>query len=603
MGQASLDIESKLVPLNKVTSDKSSLQAAIGPRQMLTFHWGTQSTTYKPLAVSDSHISAGALERGRDLLQQKAWAAAFAELSAADREAPLGPQDLVSLAIVAHLLGREAEYASFLARAHQLFQAEGDLRSAVRCAFWLGFSAMLNGDTAQASGWLARARRLLDDCAEQVAKGCVEEGYLLLPVGYRSLHGGQAEISYTAFAEAAAIGERYGDRDLIALARQGEGRALIRKGDIGQGVALLDEVMVGVTANEVSPNVAGGVYCSVIEACGEIFDIRRAQEWTTALDEWCRSHPDIVPYRGHCQIRRAEILQLRGRWAEALEAARQACEEMSKSKLSSTARSALYRQAEIHRVRGDFEEAEAAYRQASQLGKTQQPGFALLLVAKGHKENAVAIVRNLLQVVKEPSARSIVLDIGVEVYLASGDVAGARTSADELADLAKLIDAPLLHALSLRATGAVLIAEQKSAIAREVLHQSLTFWRDIDAPYETARVRLLLGDAYREQGDQANAELEFDAARAVFQQLGAKADLVRLGGAKQEPPRPPGSPLTPREIEVLALVATGKTNRAIAKKLFISEKTVARHISNIFVKLDLSSRAAATAYAYQHKLA
>jgi len=552
--------------------------------------------------VNDRQTTAGALERGRELLRQKALAAAFTELSTADKQAPLGAQDLLSLALVAHLLGREAENASLLARAHQAFQAEGDVRSAVRCAFWLGFSAMLNGDIAQASGWLARARRLLDDCAERVPEGCVEEGYLLLPVGYRSVHAGEAEIAYTAFTEAVAIGQRYGDKDLIALARQGQGRALIRKGDIGQGVSLLDEVMVGVTADEVSPNVAGGVYCSVIEACGEIFDIRRAQEWTAALDEWCRSHPEIVPYRGHCQIRRAEILQLRGRWAEALEAARQACEEMSKSRLSGTARSAFYRLAEIHRARGDFEDAEAAYRQANQLGKTLQPGFALLLVAKGKNDNAVAIIGNLLQTVKEPSERSIVLDIGVEVYLASGGVAAARTSADELADLAKLIDAPLLHAISLRASGAVLIAEHQPSGAREVLLRSLTFWREIDAPYEAARVRMLLGDACRAEGDQATAELEFDAARTAFQQLEAKADLVRLDRVKQETQRPSESPLTAREIEVLALVATGRTNRAIAKKLFISEKTVARHISNIFLKLDLSSRAAATAYAYQHKL-
>jgi ATP/maltotriose-dependent transcriptional regulator MalT len=552
--------------------------------------------------MNDGQITAGALERGRVLLGKKAWTAAFAELSAADREASLGAQDLLSLALVAHLLGREAENSSLLARAHQAFQAEGDLRSAVRCAFWLGFSAMLNGDMAQASGWLARARRLLDDCAEQVPEGCVEEGYLLLPVGYQSVHAGEAEIAYTAFSEAAAIGERYGDKDLIALARQGQGRALIRKGEIVRGMALLDEVMVGVTANELSPNVAGGVYCSVIEACGEIFDIRRAQEWTTALDEWCSSHPDIVPYRGHCQIRRAEILQLRGRWAEALEAARQACDEMSKSKLSSTARSAFYRLGEIHRLRGDFEDAEAAYRQASQLGKTQQPGLALLLVAKGQTNAAVSIVRNLLQTVKDQSPRSMVLEIAVEVYLASGDITGARTCADELADLANLIDAPLLHAISSRATGEVLIAEHQPALAQEVLRRSLIFWREVDAPYEAARVRVLLGDAYRDQGDQTSAELEFDSARAVFQQLGARANLARLVRVTREPQHAPESVLTTREIEVLALVATGKTNRAIANNLFISEKTVARHLSNIFVKLDLSSRAAATAYAYKHKL-
>jgi len=241
--------------------------------------------------VNNSHTSEGALERGRELLRKQAWIAAFAELSKADSDGRLGAQDLLSLALVAHLLGREAENASLLARAHQAFQGEGNVRSAVRCAFWLGFSAMLNGDMAQANGWLGRARRLLDDCQQQMPEGCVEEGYLLLPVGYQSVHAGEADQAYTAFAEAAGIGERFGDKDLIALGRQGQGRALIRKGDITRGLALLDEVMIGVAADELSLNVAGGVYCSVIEACGEIFDIRRAQEWTTL---WIHGAPPIL---------------------------------------------------------------------------------------------------------------------------------------------------------------------------------------------------------------------------------------------------------------------------------------------------------------------
>jgi DNA-binding CsgD family transcriptional regulator len=549
-------------------------------------------------AVKETKTRAEALRRGRELVRNQAWGAAFAEFSAADREAPLESQDLLSLALIAHLLGRDADNVALLSRAHQSFLKDGEVKSAVRCAFWLGFSAMLNGDMAQAGGWLARARRLLDDCKQD----CVEEGYLLLPVGYRSVQGGDAEVAYTAFSEAAAIGDRFGDADLVALGRQGQGRALIRKGEITRGVALLDEVMVAVTAGEVSPSVAGGVYCSVIEGCGEIFDFRRAQEWTDALDQWCTSQPDIVPFRGHCQIRRAEILQLHGAWTEAVEAARQACEQLSKSKGQSEARSAFYCLAELHRLRGEFTEAEAAYRQANHLGKTQQPGLALLLLAQGQTESALAAIRNIAPSVNTPSARARVLEVLVDVMLAAGDVAGAHTAAEELAEIATQLGAPLLHAMSARAQGAVLLAEQDSSAALVPLRHSLRLWRELNAPFEAARARVLLGQACREQGDHTSAELEFDAARAVFQQLGAKPDLERLDAVTAKTVRGVEGPLTAREIEVLALVATGKTNRAIAKKLFISEKTVARHISNIFGKLDVSSRAAATAYAYEHKL-
>jgi DNA-binding CsgD family transcriptional regulator len=187
--------------------------------------------------------------------------------------------------------------------------------------------------------------------------------------------------------------------------------------------------------------------------------------------------------------------------------------------------------------------------------------------------------------------------------LGAGDVAGAHTAAEELAEIAAQLGAPLLHATSARAQGAVLLAEQDSSAALVPLRHSLRLWRELNAPFEAARARVLLGQACREQGDHTSAELEFDAARAVFQQLGAKPDLERLDAVTAKTERGVEGPLTAREIEVLALVATGKTNRAIAKKLFISEKTVARHISNIFGKLDVSSRSAATAYAYEHKLA
>jgi ATP/maltotriose-dependent transcriptional regulator MalT len=518
-------------------------------------------------------------------------------LSAADREQPLDPADLEELAKAAHLLGKETDCADLLARAHQGFLSRGETQCAARCAFWLGFIAMFNGEPAQAGGWFSRADRLLDGNPE-----CVEKGYLLLPAAIRSYYQDDPATAYETFVQAAAIGERFGDADLVTLARQGQGRALIRQGETTRGLSLLDEAMVAVRAGEVSPIVAGGIYCSVIEVCSEIFDLRRAQEWTSALEKWCASQPDLVAYRGHCLVRRAEILQLHGTWGDALNEARQACERLSQPTAKPQVGAAFYCLAELHRLRGEFVEAEEAYRQATRWQRTPQPGLAQLRFAQGHLEAANAAIRRVAEEVREPASRAKVLDAYVEVVLAVQDVPAARAAAEELSDVAGRSGAPFLQALSTRATGAVLLAEHNARAALTALRQSWTTWCDLEAPYEAARVRVLVALACRELGDNDAADLELDAAREVFRQLGAAPDLARLEAVAQKKSLPTAGPLTDREVEVLKLVASGKTNRAIATSLGISEKTVARHLNNIFNKLDVSSRAAATAYAYQHKL-
>jgi DNA-binding NarL/FixJ family response regulator len=552
-----------------------------------------------PAAARNSASRTEALERGRESLRRQEWSSAFSSLSAADREAPIEPADLEGLAMAAHLLGKEAEGGEILARAHQLFLSAGDAPRAARCAFWLGFGLLTNGDMAQAGGWLARARRLLDDGGHD----CVEQGYLLVPAGIRAVRDGDPDTAYTAFVQAVAIGERFGDRDLVAVARNGQGRALIRRGEIARGVSLLDEAMVAVTAGEVSHMVIGGIYCSVIDACGEIFDLRRAREWTTALDRWCASLPDRVPYRGHCLVRRAEILQLHGAWPDALDEVKRAREWLSIPTPRPALGGALYRMAELHRVLGEFALSEEAYRQASLLERRPQPGFALLRLAQGQTDAALTAIRQVADEIQDVTKRPQVLEACVEIMLAANDVKGARAAAAELAEIASKIDAPLLDAVSARATGAVLLAEQDARQALAVLRQALTAWRDLEAPYEMARVRVLIALACRALGNRTTADVELEAACAVFRQLGAAPDAARVETLLRTPEEKVEGPLTARELQVLTLIASGRTNRAIAGELCISEKTVARHVSNIFTKLDLTSRAAATAYAYRHGLA
>jgi DNA-binding CsgD family transcriptional regulator len=538
------------------------------------------------------------LNRGRDAFLRQRWTDAYGLLTTANRDEPLEPTDLERLATTAYLLGKDAESAEIWTRAHQEFLGSGAVARAARCAFWLASGLMHQGERARAGGWITRARELLDNARQD----CVERGYLLLPVALQRVFAGDAAGAYRMFCQAAEIGDRFRDRDLIALARHSRGRVLIRMGEIRDGVGLLDEAMITIDAGEVSPLVVGDVYCSVIEGCLEVFDLRRAQEWTAALARWCEAQPDLVPYRGQCLVRRAEILQLHGAWSEAIEAARQACDRLLHPSPHPASGAAFYQCGELHRLRGDFAEADEAYRRANRYGRKPQPGLALLRLVQGQTETATTAIRLAVDEAHGTETRSRLLPAYVEIMLAAGDLQAARMAAAELTSLAGDLDAPVLTAMAAQARGAVRLAEGDAGEALPVLRQAWTGWQEVDAAYDAACVRVLIGRACRELGDVDAAEMEFDAARWIFQQLGARPDHTRVEGLSRALKPASAAGLSAREMQVLRLVARGKTNREIASALFISDRTVERHLSNIFNKLDLTSRSAATAYAYEHQL-
>jgi DNA-binding CsgD family transcriptional regulator len=535
-----------------------------------------------------------ARDGGRASFGRQAWGDAYAQLSAAGKEAPLELDDLERLAMAAYLVGRDEESTDIWARAYHECVRLGEPVGAARCALRLGTGLLLMGEMARGGGWLARARRII----EEGDLDCVERGWLLVPAAIQCFDD-DPTTAHATFGQAAEIGAHFGDPDLVAMARNGQGWALIRLGQTAAGVTLLDEAMVAVTAGEVSPFVAGGVYCAAIEACQEIFDLRRAWEWTAALTRWCESQPDLVPYRGQCLAYRAEIMRLHGDWPDAMEEAQRARERLTGDPAVGMV---LYQQGELHRLRGEFAEAEEAYRQANQWGHSPQPGLAELRLAQGDVAAAAAAIRRVVDEAQDRVARSRVLAAYVEIGLAVDDVDAARAAADELSHIAADLDAPLLQAAAARATGAVLLAEGDARAACYTLRRAWTAWRELDAPYEAARVRVLVGLGCRALGDEGTAGMELDAARVVFEQLGAAPDLVRVDSLVRRATSGEPHGLTPRELQILRLVTAGRTNKAIAAELVLSERTVDRHVSNIFTKLGVSSRAAATAYAYEHRL-
>jgi len=468
-------------------------------------------------------ITGETLDRGRESFRRQQWTDAYAELSAADRETALESEDLERLATAAYLTGRDADSTDVWARAHSDFLTRDDPKRAARSALWLAFGLLVRGEMAPLGGWLARAERVLDH-----ADDCAEQGLLLALRTFPIMFGGDSASAVGVFERAAEIGDRFRDANVVTLARMGQGHCRIRLGDPAQGMKLLDEVMVAVTAGEVSPLLTGLVYCGVISACHATFDLRRAQEWTAALTRWCATQSGLVAYRGACLVHRAEILQLRGAWSNAVDEVRQACERLSDQPDNSSFATALYVRGELHRLRGEFTEAEEAYRQASQRGRKPDPGLAQLRLAQGQIEAAAAAIRRAVKEAQQGLVRSRILPAYVDIMLAVGDVPAARAGAEELSGIASALDVPFVRALSAQATGAVLLAEGDARAALNTLRDAATGWRDLEVPYDAARVHVLVGLACRKLGDEETARMELDAARETFRELGAAPDLARV---------------------------------------------------------------------------
>jgi DNA-binding CsgD family transcriptional regulator len=538
------------------------------------------------------------LERGRDAYAHGAWADAHEALSAADAENQLLPEDLELLATAAYMLGRDDDHVTVLERAHHAYLEASETLRAARCAFWMGINLILREEMGPATGWLGRAQRLV----EREGRECAEQGYLLVPLMVQNVAMGDYDAAHAAAVEGAGLAERYEEPDLFALAVHWQGYARIKQDRVDEGLALLDEAMVAVTAGEVSPIVSGLLYCSVIEGCQEVYAFRRAHEWTTALTRWCERQPDMVAFTGRCLAHRAEIMQAHGAWDDALTEARSAGQRFELAMNRAAAAQALYQEGEVHRLRGDFPAADTAYRAASRHGMEPQPGLALLRLAQGQHDAAVAAIRRVVTETTDPLKRARLLPGFVEIMLMADEVADASAAAGELEDIASRYSSPMLHAMATHARGAVSLAEGDAQSAVVALRRAWQEWEELAIPYEAARARALVGVACGALGDRESGALDLEAARDAFAELGAAPDVARMDELLGRAAAANTHGLTARELEVLRLVAAGKSNRDIAAELVISEHTVARHVQNIFAKLRVSSRTGASAFAFEHGL-
>lgn len=535
------------------------------------------------------------LHQAREAYERREWVSAYRALSNLD-ETALQAVDFTALATTAYLLGRRNDCVQALQRAYRASLDADDRSGAVRAACALTSTLRQAGELAVANGWHARAVRILDELDEDV----VERGYVYDSEMMGHISSGDFAAAFPLAPLVTDYGRRFDEPDLFALGLHSEGRLMLYSGRVADGLQLMDEAMVGVMAGEVGPVTAGHVYCSTIEACQEVSDLRRAGEWTHALTTWCDAQPGLVAFTGQCATHRGQLLRLHGAYSKALEELDRAIARYLAVGSDPALGLAHYEHAEVYRVLGEYSAAEAAYDNAAEHGHTAQPGRALLWLAQGRRDAAAAAVQRLLAEVRDPVHRSQILAAAVEVLISSGEIEAVAQLSEELSGLGESFGSTALQAAGHYAVANTELARGAGEPAFSAAQRAMRAWSQHDAPYETARSRVLMGRALRLMGDDESAVADLVAAHKSFADLGALPAEEQTAALLGKEPAPGG--LSPREVEVLRLVASGMSNSEIATQLVLSEKTVARHLSSIFTKLDVRSRTAAAAFAYEHSL-
>jgi DNA-binding NarL/FixJ family response regulator len=526
------------------------------------------------------------IESARVACESCRWGDAWRTLSALPLD-QLAIDDLDRLATAAYLIGRDEQAFDLWTNAFRRCLDGGRAHHAAAYGAKLARALGFKGDIPRCSGWIRRGAELL----ETSAIDCLEQGWLEYGLGFaRLFEHGDVAGAHTQFTLAGKIGRRFADTELTTMARIGEGRMRIYLGEPSEGMAMLDAAFVTLEAREVGPLAAGDAYCTIIDACAELQDLVRLRAWTAGLTRWCDAQQELVLYRGHCFVHRAEVFRDLGEWAAGLEQARRACDRLAEPIMHGILGAAHGVEGDFHRLLGSFDAARSSYERAIELGSDPQPGPALLRLAEGATEPAHAMMQRVLAELEDPISRARPLAAAVQIALSAGDLDAAADAADELRAIAAQLGTALLHARAAYAQGAVLFARGDPRRAIAELRRGLDVFNTLEALADAAYARQLIADCCLALGDIEGAASERKAAQAALDRCTSSSEF--------EPP----DGLSAREVEVLRLVARGKTNRVIAAELFISEKTVATHITHIFTKLGVNTRAAATGYAFDRKL-
>jgi DNA-binding CsgD family transcriptional regulator len=535
------------------------------------------------------------LETAREHHQASRWLRACQEYAAADRATRLTVEDLESWAEAAQVIGRIDEAMAVLTRCFELRAEAGDIHGATRATYWLWSAHVFaRGEFAIAAGWVERARTLAEE------RGSGEYGWLLIPRAYGCIGRGDYATAEGLLHRAAELGLGRGDIDLITIATTMRGRASLKLGSLENGLALLDEAMIRILTRTTSPRATSVMYCAAIGSCYEVQEIARAAEWSVALDQWLGTLPQLGgAYFGNCRIYRAILMRLRGDWSRAEAELEQTCHDLAVDG-QLVAGHAWYELGELRRLQGQ-PGVEEAFEHATAFGHVAQPGLALYRLSQGNEQAAGAGLRRVLAERKLAGDRLVLLPAAVEVCLAAGRIDEAKDVIIELEKTAQTYPTTATRAILDAARGAVALSEDRPADALARLREASDRWRELDAPYETAQVGVRIGEGCRALSDEEGALMEFRAALATFERLGARPDASRVRGLLSGQ-NAHLAVLSPREIEVLRLIVRGRTNAEIAAQLFLSERTIHRHVSNILTKLDVRSRTSAATYAVQHGL-